>query len=281
MRSFSFKLWVPLAIVVLVVSVSGQSRKRGQTAVKPKTVDKQAAAAETSDPAADTPKPKQPAVETVEDRTGKVNKRDTPKQVVTPATPAQTPTYFYEFSRPGFSVSDISIQHDDSGKGTISFKMKGLEETMSDPIQLSQSTLAKINDALTALDFINSTENYQYEKDYSHLGNVKIRVKKDGRERTAAYNWTTNPGAKRLADEYRRISNQFVWEFDLAVARENQPLDAPRLMDDFDSLLRRDEISDPKQMVPLFRELANDERIPLIARNHATKLADRIEKAKK
>jgi hypothetical protein len=33
-------------------------------------------------------------------------------------------------------------------------------------------------------------------------------------------------------------------------------------------------------MLPLLKELSNDERIPLIARNHATKLAEKIEKAK-
>ena len=81
-------------------------------------------------------------------------------------------------------------------------------------------------------------------------------------------------------DEYRKISNQYVWQFDLSISRENQPLNAPGLMDELDSYLRRNEISDPTQMLPLLKELSNDERIPLIARNHATKLAEKIEKAK-
>jgi uncharacterized protein (UPF0147 family) len=79
-------------------------------------------------------------------------------------------------------------------------------------------------------------------------------------------------------DEYRRIGQQFVWIFDIGVARENQPLEAPRLMDALDSLIKRNEISDAAQMIPLLKELSNDERIPLIARNHATRIIKEIEK---
>ena len=82
-------------------------------------------------------------------------------------------------------------------------------------------------------------------------------------------------------DEYRRVSNQFIWMFDLSVARENQPLESPKLMDALDSLIRRNEISDPAQMVPFLQSLVDDERIPLIARNHAGKLAKQIDKRKK
>ena len=48
-----------------------------------------------------------------------------------------------------------------------------------------------------------------------------------------------------------------------------------------DGYLKRGEISDPKQMLPLLKELSNDERIPLVARNHASKLAAVIEKTEK
>ena len=81
-------------------------------------------------------------------------------------------------------------------------------------------------------------------------------------------------------DEYRKIANQYVWQFDMSVSRENQPLDSPSLMDTLDSYLRRSEISDPRQMLPLLKEISNDERIPLIARNHAAKLVEKIERTK-
>src|SRR5262249_3316142 len=132
----------------------------------------------------------------------------------------------------------------------------------------------------TALNFLDSTETYQTPRDYSTLGNITITYRKDGRERTVKYNWSDNKDAKALMDEYRRISNQYTWQFDMQIARENQPLNAQSLMDELESYLRRNEISDPKQMVPLLTELSNDERIPLIARNHAGKLAEKVEKGK-
>ncbi|MBA3334893.1 MAG: hypothetical protein H0T08_04705, partial [Acidobacteria bacterium] len=118
------------------------------------------------------------------------------------------------------------------------------------------------------------------ERDYGHLGNMKFTMTKDGRTRTAKFNWTENLTAKILADEYRKISQQFVWQFDINVARENQPLESPTLMNSLDGLIRRDEISDPNQMIPMLKELSNDERLPLLARNHATKIIKQIEKKK-
>ena len=188
--------------------------------------------------------------------------------------------YSYEFSQPGFLVSKIYIEHDEQGKGKITFEKRDFGEAVTDPLQLSAATLEKLNNALNALDFINSNENYQYEKDYSHLGNIKFKIKKGGRERTAEFNWTQNKEARILMDEYRKIAQQYVWIFDINVARQNQPLQAPALMDTLDGYIRRNEISDAPQMIPFLKELSNDERIPLIARNHATKLIKEIEKKK-
>ncbi|MCA1625163.1 MAG: hypothetical protein LC778_15470 [Acidobacteria bacterium] len=52
------------------------------------------------------------------------------------------------------------------------------------------------------------------------------------------------------------------------------------MFDALDSLVKRDEISDAPQMIPFLRELSNDERIPLIARNHASRIVKTIEKKK-
>jgi hypothetical protein len=191
---------------------------------------------------------------------------------------AAKPVYFYEFSQPSFLISQLNIEFDENGKGQISFMKKNYDELITDPIQVSASSLTKIKDVLEALKFLDTDENYQYEKDYSHLGNVKIKVKKDGREREAKFNYTNNLKAKELADEFRKIGQQFVWIFDINVARENQPLESPRLLDALDSLVRRNEISDATQMIPFLKELSNDERIPLISRNHAAKLIKQIEK---
>jgi hypothetical protein len=197
------------------------------------------------------------------------------------ASQTYIPSYFYEFTRPGFTYSRVLIEHDEAGKGKISFVKDGFNDMFTDPISLSAVTLANINNLLAALDFVNSNENYQTDHDFSNMGDVTITYKKGGRERTAKYNWSDNKDAKALMDEYRRISNEYTWRFEIIVARDNQPLQTPGLMDLLDSYMSRNEISDPPHLVPFLTELSNDERLPLIARNHAGKLIKQAQKVKK
>lgn len=286
-KSAKYLLFIIL-ILSVAFSVSAQTRTRQKASKKslgaaakittaPETGDKNLSKKNERPDAALTDEAEQtPASDEKQNGTIKTNQR--PAAATT--KDAFEAAYFYEFAQPNFVTSQVSIAHDESGKGRITFLKKDFSEPISDPLQLSAATLEKINNALQTLNFLDSTENYQYEKDYSHLGNVKIKIKKDGREREVKFNWTQNKDARILADEYRKIANQFIWKFDISVARENQPLEAPRLLDAFDALIRRNEISDAAQMVPFLKELGNDERIPLIARNHATRLVEKIEKAK-
>jgi hypothetical protein len=218
-----------------------------------------------------------------ENQTNPVDKTDDKvKTNVRPATAATPkPVYFYEFSKAEFLISKINIEHDENGKGKITFQKKDFPDSFTDPLQLSTATLERVKAIWQALNFLDSTENYQTARDYSNLGTMKFSMVKDGRTREATFNWTDNKEAKNLADEYRRIGQQFIWIFDINVARENHPLDAPRLIEALDSLIRRNEISDAAQMIPLLKELSEDERLPLIARNRATKMVERIEKSVK
>jgi hypothetical protein len=190
-------------------------------------------------------------------------------------------TYRYEFSQPDFVVSHIVIEHGADGRGTITFDRKDYEEEITDPLVLSSITVKAIDDALTELNFLNSREEYQYSKDYSHMGQMQFTLTDGERSRTVKYNWTDNKGAKALADEYRKVANQYIWMFDINLARENQPLESPRVVSRLDSFLRRGEISDPPNMLPFLRALTTDERMPLMARNHIIRLIEKIEKAKK
>lgn len=257
------------------MAVSAQTNRK-PTAKKPAKVTKKTPAS-TAAPAAETDVKTNERPEAVEGV--KTNKRQEPAVVQNAPKPLDS-THFYTFTRPEFEISNISIEHDSAGRGKISFQKKGLDEPITDPLQVSPAALERIANALKALNFFDSTENYQYEKDYSHLGNVKIRVKEKDRERTVTFNWTQNKDARALADEYRKIGNQAIWVFDITVARENQPLNSPKMLDNLDSLMRRGEISDKEQMMPLLTGLSNDERLPLIARNHAAKLIKQIEKEK-
>lgn len=266
MKTSPSKLNLFFMLLVSAIAVSGQAKKNP----KPKT----AAPAVTATPlptptATPTPTP------------GKKNER--PVDIKKPvATKAYIPTYFYDFDRPGFTYTHIAIEHDENGKGQIALTKDGYDEIWVDPLQLTPATIEKINVALAALDFINSTESYQYPtRDYSHMGNMTLKVVRDGKERIAKYNWTENTNAKALMDEYRHISNEYTWRFEIILARQNQPLQTPGLMDAIAGYVNRKEISDPPHLIPFLTELTTDERLPLMARNRATKLIKQIEKAKK
>ncbi|MGI8788570.1 MAG: hypothetical protein ACR2HG_12505 [Pyrinomonadaceae bacterium] len=268
------KILICLLLLILTFSVSAQKRKTGKrktivNSAPPKT---ETPTVEEANAAAADKKNVRP------DASGEQTSNQMAKTNSRPVAAKDNPVYFYEFSQPAFDISKINIEHDENGKGVITFQKKDLNEPITDPLQLSPATLDRLKNARTALNFLDSNENYQTVKDYSNLGTMTFTMKKDGKSREAKFNWTENKNAKALADEYRKIGQQFIWVFDISVARENQPLDAPRLLDALDALIRRDEISDAAQMIPLLNELADDERIPLIARNHAAKLVKQIEK---
>ncbi|MEO7970147.1 MAG: hypothetical protein ABI698_02530, partial [bacterium] len=78
--------------------------------------------------------------------------------------------------------------------------------------------------------------------------------------------------------EYRRAADQAILVFDLAIARENQPLNSPKLMDQLEDMLKRNGLSDAHQLVPLLKDITGDDHLPLITRNHAARLLKQIEK---
>lgn len=271
MKNIRITVFFTIIISALTISVFAQTKKRNSVKPVPK-------------PTATVQPPQEEVqldVTAAPKTSGKKNERPGDGKETNSATSISAenaPVYFYEFSQPNFTVSSISIELDENGKGKITFTKQSFSGSVSDPVNLSAESLEKLKTLYQNLHFLDSTENYQYEKDYSHLGNMKFTLKQGGRERTAAFNWTDNKDAKALADEYRKIANQYIWLFDFSVARENQPLETPRLMDSLDSLIRRNEINDVSQMIPYLKALADDERIPLISRNHATRLVQQFEK---
>jgi hypothetical protein len=215
------------------------------------------------------------------------NVKSNARQEPSPSPPARReenkrppdPTrYSYEFTQPQFTISHIVIEHDAIGRGKITFEKLGEATPIVEPVELSTAALGRILGLWSDLHFLDSAENYQADKQFPHLGTMKVKMDDGKRRRTAEFNWTNNKLASALITEYRRVADQAVLVFDIAVARENQPLNAPKLLELFEMLLTRNGLSDPYQLVPLLRELTVDEHLPLIARNHATRLLKRIEK---
>ena len=189
------------------------------------------------------------------------------------------PTRFsYEFTKAEFLISHILIEHDAVGRGKITFERRGEETPIVEPIELSTSALGRVLGLWTELRFLDSNENYQTAKSFAHLGTYRLRMDDGQRRRTAEFNWSKNKEAWSLANEYRRVSDQAILIFNIKLAREMQPLNAPQLLNEMETLLTRDGLSDPQQLVPLLNELRTDEHIPLIARNHADRILKKIGK---
>jgi hypothetical protein len=192
--------------------------------------------------------------------------------------PAEDVSYSYEFEKAEFLVRRIVIKHDSQGRGEITFEKLGDLEAIVEPLELSESARARIFAHWEALHFLDSAANYQADKQFPQLGTMRLKMVRGARNRVAEFNWTHDPDAKALADEYRRAANQAILVFDISVARQTQPLDSPKLLDRLDIYLKRNEISDPRQLIPLLRDLHTDERLPLMARNHAERILKKLEK---
>jgi len=216
-----------------------------------------------------------------QDQSGKHNRR--PQQAATaPAAVSENKTepvkYTYEFSQPKFVVKHILLEHDANGRGTVTFERLNEDTPIVEPLELSSTALERIQSSWQALQFLESETSYQADKQFPHLGTMRIGMERGDRKRVAEFNWTNNPHASTLANEYRKAADQAILIFDISVARENQPLNMPKLMEAMESLLRRDALSAPRQLIKLLNDLSTDEHIPLIARNHALRLIKQIEK---
>lgn len=215
-----------------------------------------------------------------------IKRNDRPQEVASPlprqdeakTESADIQRYTYEFRQPDFVVNHVVIEHDQQGHGKITFERHGEETPIVEPLELSAAVLKRIFGFWSDLQFLDSTENYQASKNFAHLGTYRIGMEKGVRHRTAEFNWSGNKSAWALVNEYRRVGEQAILIFNLKLAREMQPLNAPQLLHEMEILMARNELSDPPQLVPLLNELRTDEHIPLIARNQADRILKKIKK---
>ena len=192
-----------------------------------------------------------------------------------PPDPTQ---YSYEFTQPKFYIRHILIEHNAAGEGKVTFERLNESTPIVEPVELSIGALGRILGLWSELGFLDSHEDYQSEKQFPHLGTMRFHMENGERKRTAEFNWTNNKAAAALNKEYHRVADQAMFVFDMSIARENQPLNTPKLMEELESLLNNGGLSDPFQLVALLRDVSTDEHVPLIARNHAVRLLKRIEK---
>jgi hypothetical protein len=205
-------------------------------------------------------------------------KKDAKDSMKSASANVEAVRYVYEFKQPQSSVMRILIEHDATGRGHITFERRVDTEPITDPIELSPAALERINALWDALHFLDTDAGYQAVKQFPHLGTTRLQLSRGARRRSTEFNWTEDDNAAELAKEYHRAAEQAMLVFEINISLENQPLELPKLLIRFERLIEVNGLSDPRQLVPFLRGLETDERVPLIARNHALRLLKKLEK---
>lgn len=191
--------------------------------------------------------------------------------------------FHYLFENDKFTTPWIEIEFGADGKGEFRFRKKEdgqLREPMINKLEVSSALIVQINALLAELNFLDSSENYQHKKDFSHLGTVTIEIARDGKQRKVSFNYTENLAMTKLANLFRNLATQENRVFEIEAVRQNDPISTPAQLRFLDSELKSKSIADPERLIPLLQDLKTDESVPLIARNHAERLLKEIKKNK-
>lgn len=199
----------------------------------------------------------------------------TDKQV----TASDETQFHYIFENEKFTTTKLELIFDGTGKGEFKFKKKESDE-MVNPLQVTAAVLEQINALLAEVNYFDSNENYQFKKDFSHLGTVTIDCGKNGKSRKVSFNYTENPAMNKLANIFRNIATQETRVFEIETIRQNDPISTPAQLRYLESELRSKNIADPARFTALLKDIKGDEGVPLIARNHADRLLKEIQKTK-
>jgi hypothetical protein len=189
-------------------------------------------------------------------------------------------TFSYKFEGKRFYIPLIEIDIRANGIGELRFKRGESDEILDCKLKLLPKTVSRINNLFEAARFLTSGKEYQDEKDFSNLGWVTLGAKQGGRERKARFNYTKVAEIKELAEIFRGIATQEMSLFDIDNAGRYQPLDLPKQLEILENDLKLERISEPERLLAALNEIAGDDSLPLIGRNHARRIIESIKKGK-
>jgi hypothetical protein len=195
------------------------------------------------------------------------------------ASPAMR--FSYKFENPRFvHLPLIEIDLDSSGKGKLRFKRNESDEIIDLEFTLMPTTLERIRQLYAETGFLNSTENYQSKKDFSHLGWITLTLRQGEQTRETRFNYTNNLQIDELATIFRAIATQQIQLFDIENVQQYQPLDLARQLDSLENDLRLERIAEPESLLAALREIVANDTVLLIARNKASRIIADIGKKK-
>lgn len=189
-------------------------------------------------------------------------------------------SFSYRFENPRFHIRWIEIDLGPNGTGELRFTRGESDEVLDFKVNLLPATLLRIRSLFQVSRFLTSETAYQDERDLSHLGWTTLGAKQGASERKVRFNYTKNSEIKELEEIFRGIATQEMSLFDIENAAHYQPLDLPKQIEMLESDLRLERITEPERVLASLNEIAGDDTLPLIARNHAKRLAEAIKKGK-
>ncbi|HYE72491.1 MAG TPA: hypothetical protein VEF04_04135 [Blastocatellia bacterium] len=196
----------------------------------------------------------------------------------------ETGTVFrYVFENDRFTTPYQEVEFNAEGKGQFRFRRKEggqLGEEIVNPLVVSPSIVNQMRSLLNEIQFLQSSEDYQYKKDFSHLGTITITHANGGQSRTVKFNYTQNQALAQVVEIFRNIATQETRIFEIETVRTNDPISTPAQLRMLENELRSKHIADPEKLMPLLQEIKTDESVPLIARNHAERLIQSIKKGR-
>lgn len=189
-------------------------------------------------------------------------------------------SYSYKFENPRFLLKVIEVDVDASGAGELRFTRGESDEVLDCKVKLLPPTIARIRELFEVSGFLDAQTDYQDKKDFAHLGWVTLGTRQGVRERKARFNFTTNAQINELKDIFLGIAWQEISLFDIENAERYQPLDLPKQLETLENDLGLSRIAEPARVLEVMKEIAKDDSQPLIARNHAKRISELIQKGK-
>ena len=102
--------------------------------------------------------------------------------------------FSYEFTQPEFYIRHILVEHDVHGHGRITFSRLNEETPIVEPLDLSVVAAGRIAALWEALGFLDSSEEYQTNQQFPHLGTMRLKW---SRERASELQSSTTPNTAR------------------------------------------------------------------------------------
>jgi hypothetical protein len=189
-------------------------------------------------------------------------------------------SFGYKFENTRFYIPLIEIDLAPDGSGELRFKRGESDEIIDLKLKILPATLERIRQLYSETGFLTSKEEYQSKKDFSNLGWKTLSVQSGDLKREARFNYTENRLIKELYEIFHAIATQQMHLFDLDNAEQYQPLDLPTQLHVLERDLELERVAEPEQMLTALRNINSNDSLPLIARNHAKRIADNIEKKK-